>query len=606
MDNGFSVMTALSSNISRIEQKQIAAIADTLWEIWGRARPIDEMMQRNVLMYNINNPTDIRTMYSQYNALMNHLIHEVQTHMSENEELISKLMSIHVQLRIAYEGCLTLLHQKFISEGSPRINLPDMASAPFIDDIERSRKPHQELISLMIGKILQENLQKKEDGLYEPVFNADGIFVFTYKYMCSIMEYVYRTAHPNTTVWNTITDRPNNARMCAEHIRHCSPLHVPILNRNRSWFSFRNGVLDATCARFYPYTEGKFSPTDNQTCAVYHDQIYTEYEGSDPMDIPTPYIDQIILTQGMGVEELFIFHALLGRMLFPPETFDGWQAWVNMKGVGGCGKSTILEVVSKLYEPTDIGTLDSNAQGTFSFEHLPAKNILVIHDMDEKCKIPATALFVMISSEQGIVYQKFKPPLALKWNFQGIMAGNTWPVWAGADHGGSASRRIIPFVFPRAVKKSDPFLKTRCLLEMANIIQKGIKCYFKLIARAAQNGQPRDIWSPGVLPESFHKSRRQMMAECNPLQQVIGNEEYCIQEQGAICLFSDFQLVYQRFLNDHQIKTKRRTLNEEAVSAVFHSNNIQYVDPSNMIHQSQLTADSPGVRHIIGLRLISV
>ena len=597
-------MRDLCLSSSQIPIDAVPSLLDSLSTIWCNNGTLCDMNTRNMVLFGATTNEDITVTYQRMVSLLEHITMLIDTKTMDNgKECKIRLDKVYTQISLGYEATLALLHQYRSGNESNRLTLPDgKLSSVFsrLDDVQ-DIKTHQQLLRLLTARIHQYGLLRHGSILYSRIVTEEGHDTYTYRPSLDIKEFVHREAVPNSQIWNMLTDHRGNIRMCVDYFTNCSQLHVPQLERTRGFFAFRNGILNGETCVFYSFPIADPSVLNGAICAVYHDTIYTDYgdfklAGGSPLVIPTPAIDQILLSQGMGDGELFIFYALVGRMLFPTGKLDKWQAWPYFIGAGGCGKSTLMKQIEKIYDDGDVGHLESISPQEFAYQDLPGRYMMTVHDIDDRCNLKPTDLFVMISGEKVVIQRKFKSAITLDFDIQGAMGGNTFPPWP--DYGGSAVRRLIIFSMPDIPENSAPDLIDRCAAERSNFIQKAVKCYKKI---RSMHSPQTDIWADGVLPQSFHVNKMRMKACCNPLQAFVMSER-CKREKDGITTFVDFKQSFHQFTRDERIKASSKYLSEESRKHIFKKFGIRMVYPSDRKHQSS----DPNVPNQVYLQGISL
>lgn len=571
-------MRSVAQSYAQIPTEDIEGIVGTMHTIWGRGNDLKQLVGNNMSLFGVDTNDDITVVYNQYVVLMEHVRHMISS--VENELLHEQVNDIYRQMALGYESLLTLHHQNMTKDNVGRLTISDMGSgsASFIPmDNPTDLKVHQQLLNLLVGRARKHGLCKKGGGLYKRILTPEGFDTRTYELYMDVKTFVHSEARPNSPVWEMLTDNRSNARMCVDFLSDCSAAHIPHLDRTRWLFAFRNGIFNAMTTEFIPYDDDtKHRDAGNGICSIYHDILFGIFPpGTPPEEIPTPSFDKIFTTQGLGEAELFIFYAFVGRMFFPTGKLDNWQVWLNFVGCGGCGKSTILKQIEKVYSDADVATLESVSPRDFAFAHLPGSFILTIHDIDSKCTLRPTDLFVFISGERTTIHKKYEQPIQFDFDIQGAMGGNTYPPWP--DFGGSAVRRLLSFSFPRLPPDSDPYLSNRCAQERSMFIQKSAKCYKKL---REMHDRTKDIWSPGILPQSFHENKMRMKAECNPLQAFLLSGR-CTLGGNEATTFQDFKQHFHMFTKDERLPNSAKCLSVESRRHIFKAHGIKMVNPSD-------------------------
>lgn len=142
----------------------------------------------------------------------------------------------------------------------------------------------------------------------------------------------------------------------------------------------------------------------------------------------------------------------------------------------------------------------------------------------------------------------------------------------------------------------DPTLQTRCDDEMPQFLLKCVACYLDLIQKHRHQG----IWDKGVLPEFFHKSRRSLQCETNPILSFLTDTDLVVVDAGASCTYACFKAAYADFCRSNSI-TKHTLDASRLRSALWTVNGV--------LHRAHPDADvsiNPHAResHLTGVGLV--
>lgn len=496
--------------------------------------------------------------------------------------LEDKLIRIMINIENSYNSVCGSYKQLMCNDpNSVELLLPvrfDKFITPLeLDDL----KPHQKFIKRILLECKNRQYRKVEGELYAPFFTDLGDFTRTYIHVGDTLQFVYDTVYPitknNIWMWSALTDKPGIAKFCAEYLEKCKDDCLPTLKRDRTKFSFKNGIFDASLNVFYNYKEcyglGQF------VCANYIDLIFEDSKYSkwlentqSPLSIPTPNIQMILDSQCFSDEVCLWFYASMGRMIFDIGDKDNWQYFPFCKGTAGSGKSSLLKLVAQFYNATDIGNLMSEGQKNFSVEHIYKRFVFFCYDVDDKMNFSLTRWNQMVSGETIAIERKFKVPIQKNWTVPGGFAGNTYPPWV--DQAGNVSRRMLIFLFRKVITKVDPRLDSKCKLELAAFMKKCITCYFSVLDKHGDKG----IWDTGVLPEFFHETKRDMQSSTNPLQAFIHSDQ-CIIGENEHTSYSSFRVAYISYCDMFKLP-KKSFQSEDQHGPVFVPLNIKIVEPN--------------------------
>jgi hypothetical protein len=442
--------------------------------------------------------------------------------------------------------------------------------------ITEDLKSHQKLIRYYLEVCRRKNYRKLEnsDQVYAPKFVGEDNDVFAHYFepLMPIMKMMYHEIYPyhlhNAQLYKWLTDSASTTRQVHDYLVNCQEDDFPTLVKNRTIFSFQNGIYDASNNTFYPYETDENWPHRIQEYAAaypysnacnYIDSYfdYNKYANDatdgDPLEIETVNCQKIMDCQKFEPDVCRWLYASLGRLIFEVGTKDNWQYVPYFKGLAGTGKSSLLNLVSKFFDVNDVGVLMSEAQTTFSVEHIYDKYMFLGMDVNNKMNFSQTRFNSMVSGEKISVERKFKIAMSVKWSATGAFAGNTYPPWL--DSGGSLSRRLMIFLFTEDPVDKDPNLEKKCLSELPAFLKKCVSCYFYYLEKFQNQG----IWDTGVLPLYFHRTKQDAITHTNVLGGFVSSE-YCILGSSECCTFSELEDTYEQYLIDYKIKKPTQTL----------------------------------------------
>ena len=128
-----------------------------------------------------------------------------------------------------------------------------------------------------------------------------------------------------------------------EYLIACDDPEVPEIVTERTVFSFLNGVYLAKQEVFieYEHADQYFAPNQYPAACKHH---HVEFNPAwtkipDPMDIPTPAMDSIMIAQHWSPNVMRWAYVLFGRLFYDVGEFDDWQIVPFLKGLAGTGKS---------------------------------------------------------------------------------------------------------------------------------------------------------------------------------------------------------------------------------------------------------------------------
>jgi energy-coupling factor transporter ATP-binding protein EcfA2 len=125
-----------------------------------------------------------------------------------------------------------------------------------VQDTELILKPNQELLSFLMDTAVGQGLRRTKTSVYKPVKLQDGTFTRCYKLLMSIEDFVYKSVHSkemNPAAYYAITLSNSTPKQMIDLISHLDDPRFPFLVKDRSHFSFKNGIIDAATEKFYFY-----------------------------------------------------------------------------------------------------------------------------------------------------------------------------------------------------------------------------------------------------------------------------------------------------------------------------------------------------------------
>lgn len=464
-------------------------------------------------------------------------------------------------------------------------------------------KAHQKLIDFFLDQCRFRQLRKNKSALFAPKYTDDGNYTHCYEYFDDISAWIYKIIDPKECYmeqWLWFTDKYVNRKQVEEYLENCFDARLPNCSKCRWVFSFRNGVYDAEKNRFYTYTKVHDWPYDtsqldpylvsaNYLDYIFDYQVYARYldENPDPIHLPTPNCQLILSSQNFGPEVCRWFYASMGRLVFEVGQLDNWQFFPFIKGVAGTGKSTLLDLISRIYDKLDVGTMMSRGQTNFSIEHLADVFVFFCTEVDRNMTLEPTIWNSMVSGERVGIDRKFKVTVAKTWTSPGVFAGNVFPPWV--DNGGNVSRRMLVFLFDEIVKESDPLLPQRCLQELPVFLFKCVSCYHELLARYKE----KNIWDDGVLPTAFHEARAKTMGSTNSMQAFLCDRSVCRLGDDLTCTEAEFKERYAQYCKKEDVQNRVPYREDVLYKQIWFRNGVYKTEG--------LSLNDPNIIHGVGL-----
>lgn len=200
--------------------------------------------------------------------------------------------------------------------------------------------PLQKLLMHLLDYAMEKRYRKHNGCVYEPIV-VNGYETHAWRQVCEIKEFVYAATQKEMhwEQWEHLTASGNNARMAIEHLSNSNDYQFRFLVKDRSVFSFRNGVYVARDDRFYRFAPGAEPLSDSVVSAKFFDADFDTFADlPDWRAIPTPNLQRIMDYQEWPSDVCDWMYISLGRLLYSVGERDGWQIIPFMHGSASSGK----------------------------------------------------------------------------------------------------------------------------------------------------------------------------------------------------------------------------------------------------------------------------
>lgn len=337
---------------------------------------------------------------------------------------------------------------------------------------------------------------KLEGGcMWMPVLTEEGFFTHSYQRMkrddgetMMIDDYVAfvmtERPHPSKVYTEAyfkrvagITDTVRRKMLeCGSHI-------IPRMNVNRSCFAFRNCIADFSHGhrkeRVYVYDITKVRkeliekypdnilpmssiPTDLMAC-VFHDNYVSIEEMFDEVTIENPstircrFFKHLFGHQGYfanseneeQAHEFAVICAMLGRWFFELGRWDNLHIVPWFLGVGGTGKTTVVDILERCYPLGRVGKIGDNIESTFGLAPVIEMKYfsIIANEIGRDFGMRKEDFLRLVSGESITAPSKGRDPIVVeRWKIPIAYTGNEMPArWV--DSQGQISRRILVFKF---------------------------------------------------------------------------------------------------------------------------------------------------------------
>jgi hypothetical protein len=447
--------------------------------------------------------------------------------------------------------------------------LPDELAAglaPFCKmELDSNVNRFQQLLLFLLNSLQQRGYRRVGSDCYQQVTTDEGHETHAWTLACSIKDFVYSATRKETNFdqWLNLTQNKGNAQSAAEYLAACHDVQFPLLVKDRSTFSFANGMYEARSDRFYPYSAASTAvvescgsqktsriPSNAVACKFFDivlpfDELSQESQG-DWYRIPTPHLQSILDFQEFPEDVCRWMYIMLGRLLYNLNDLDHWQVIPYLKGQASSGKSTILlRVCRNFYDKADVGVLSNNIEKKFGIGAFSEKFLFVAPEIKSDLQMEQAEFQSMVSGEDMSISVKYQTAHTAEWRVPGIMAGNEVPGWV--DNSGSITRRIVLFDFTKKVDRADMELGKKLEAEMGAILLKCNRAYLWAVQRYAMD----NIWMH--LPVYFQRTRDELTENTNVMEHFLksnflqfGSDEYMP--------WNDFISAFQSHVRTHNFR----------------------------------------------------
>ena len=200
----------------------------------------------------------------------------------------------------------------------------------------------------------------------------------------------------------------------------------------------------------------------------------------DVLNLTTKEFDDAIMYQVNDPDALQWLYILIGRLFFAPFN-DYLHAVAFIKGQSSTFKSVLLFIISKMFRPGCIGTIQSTQEQVFGMEGLVNKEVILAYDLPEDMvNVIKPDLFKgMYSGEPVNVPRKNKlVKTVTKWKVPAVLVSQFHLNYS--DDGGAISKRLALFIFDTKIPEEliDTSLGDRIVTnELPSILYKSVKLY---------------------------------------------------------------------------------------------------------------------------------
>ncbi len=284
----------------------------------------------------------------------------------------------------------------------------------------------------------------------------------------------------------------------------------PDVRSSKRYVAFRNGVFDLETTKFYDLDETEDNIPYNTVCRHFFD---FEFEQSrSESNLETPFFDKIVKHQLHSPEVYTMLLAMIGRLQYEVGEMDAWGVMPFILGSAQLGKSTIFNIILKMFGRASTGVISSTQEQVFGLMGLYNKEVIVAPDIPHKMNtvLDCAVFQSMVTGDDVSVASKHLEATSVKWHTPMIWGGNLIPTYT--DVGGGAIRRFCLFKFETDIEKVDGSLESKIIkTELGNLFVKCVLAYRDL---ARRHGSDKFFDFAG---EYFRESANDVLNAMNPL-----------------------------------------------------------------------------------------
>ncbi|EGZ11011.1 hypothetical protein PHYSODRAFT_520730 [Phytophthora sojae] len=248
---------------------------------------------------------------------------------------------------------------------------------------------------------------------------------------------------------------------------------------DHDFMGFKNGV--------YSLKDASFSSGDD---IPKHIQVRVYYDIDWVIIDDTPLLDKYFSYQFDDADVIEFIHFMLGRAL--TKINDKFDFMVMLVGVGGFGKSLLLNLISYAFGPDQVGTLGNSFQDKFGLSELADRQIVLSEDMPRNIAktLPKSDFLSMQSRGRISCPVKGKTSIEVdSWDIPTLINSNDLPNYS--DTSGEIVRRILIPHFTNVIpdeEKDNQLEKKIKASEFATFIHKCRSTYLRFCKEhAGQN-----------------------------------------------------------------------------------------------------------------------
>lgn len=276
---------------------------------------------------------------------------------------------------------------------------------------------------------------------------------------------------------------------------------------------------------------------------VVRSRYFRVHTGRTWLDCDAKEIDRIYVCQKFGRHDRFFLYACKGRLFFLVGELDEHQITLMIEGIGGSGKSTVINVQMAYFPHHLRGVLSSNQQPQFGMSAVAHANVCFCAEVSADLQIVQEEWQEGTGGGMLNLAVKFKDPLVVKWKSQFFWVGNAFP--KKFKNGQlQVSRRLAGVLMEHAVKPRDGRIMLQIKNKMGSLQRKEILAYHEFLHI---QGAVDPMSQPETLPPAFYKYYQRSRRETDPIEAFLSDGSYVTVKFGKHIPMSTFRTLYSNY-----------------------------------------------------------
>ena len=357
------------------------------------------------------------------------------------------------------------------------------------------------------------NLRRKGDSVMKPHDTIKGVYVHSDE----AMDFINETCGDMGEYHHKSVTTAKIVKWFMSRDHYMFPM-ITTKKTLQDTIGFTNGMYNYHTDTFVPASEDDDEVKSDKITMHYFDVPYQQPPATiEQWNAITPLWYKLISHQLKEKDVIDLFEVFIGR-LFWPLGHDNYQMAMFLKGLANTGKSTVIDIIERMFPIGSTSSLSSNQEAIFGLESACDKRVFVCPDLprDMKCTLDQSLLQSLITGEKVSVPRKGKMKLTMQWQTHMLFGSNYMPNYEDAS--GSLSRRLLIFLFETAVTERDTNLKSKILKgELSTIL---LRCMAKYRTFVTKNAG-KDILK--LLPQSMQDANEEQKEELHPVRHFIAN-----------------------------------------------------------------------------------